>query len=134
MIVVDTGPIVALLDRRDSFHDWAREAFARLTPPHATCEPVLAEACHLLGAKGADAVMALGERGFLVATFALAAEWRPVRSLMKRYGNVPMSLADACLVRMSELDSGSRIMTLDGDFRIYRRHGRHVVPTLSPSE
>lgn len=132
MILVDTGPIVALLDRRDSFHVWARDAFARLTPPHATCEAVLAEACYLLGPKSADAVMALGERGFLSSTFSLGVELRAVRALMRRYADVPMSLADACVVRMSELDTASRVMTLDADFRVYRRHGRQVIPVLCP--
>lgn len=132
MIIVDTRPIVALLDRRDSFHVWARDAFARLRPPHATCEPVLAEACHLLGPAAADAVMELGERGFLICPFSLATEWPRLRALMKRYANVPMSLADACLVRMSELDASAKVMTLDGDFRMYRRHGRQIVPILGP--
>ncbi len=132
MIIADTGPIVALLNRRDTFHVWARDLFARSKPPHATCDAVLTEACHLLGPSGADAVMALGERGFLVATFRIESEWRAVRALMKRYVNVPMSFADACLVRMSELDPTARIATLDGDFRIYRRNGRQVIATLMP--
>jgi uncharacterized protein len=90
------------------------------------------EACHLLRHDGYNLVVELGERGFFATPFVLGAEWRYVRALLKRYADVPMSLADACLVRMSELDPSGRIMTLDSDFRVYRRNGRQVIPTITP--
>lgn len=51
---------------------------------------------------------------------------------MRRYADVPMSLADACLVRMSELSDDASVLTLDSDFRIYRRLGRQAIPLLTP--
>ncbi len=66
-------------------------------------------------------------------TFALQDQWPSVRSLMRRYADVPMSLADACLVRMCEMDPAVRVMTLDSDFTVYRRNARQVIPTIMPS-
>ena len=74
------------------------------------------------------------ERGVLRLAFDLSDNVRQVRALMKRYGNVPMSLADTCLARMSELVTGSTVLTLDGDFRIYRRHRRQKIPLLMPTK
>src|SRR5260370_35527396 len=77
--------------------------------------------------------MELGQRGFLSVSFALESQWASGRLLMRRYANVPMSLADACLVRMSEMDPAARVMTLDADFIVYRRNSRQVVPTIMPT-
>jgi predicted nucleic acid-binding protein len=132
VIVVDAGPIVALLNRRDSGHAWARDVFESHRGPFVTCEAVVAEACHLLRRHGGDEVMQLGERGFLSVAFALESQWPSVRALMRRYADVPMSLADACLVRMTEIDPAARVMTMDSDFRVYRRDNRQVIPTIMP--
>lgn len=59
---------------------------------------------------------------YVIIDFRLGAEVNRIRELMKRYRNVPMSLADACLVRMNELIPGSTILTLDSDFQIYRKN------------
>lgn len=132
--MVDTGPIVALLDARDSYHSWARDTFADIEPPLATCDAVLAEACFLVRRLpgGPVRVLDLVHRGVLELTFHLHNELQPVSRLMQRYASVPMSLADACLVRMSELEPAVTILTLDTDFRVYRRNRRHIVPTLVP--
>jgi predicted nucleic acid-binding protein len=130
--IVDTGPLVALLNRRDSFHPWARETLGRVGGPLSTCEAVIAESCHLMGRHGAQLVLELGVIGFVTTPFALNAEWPTVQRLMRRYADVPMSFADACLVRMSELAHAATVVTLDSDFSIYRRHGRQVIPVLSP--
>jgi len=74
------------------------------------------------------------ERQVLRLNFDLGENFGQVSSLMKRYANVPMSLADACLVRMSELTTDSTVFTLDGDFRIYRRHGRQKIALLMPAK
>jgi uncharacterized protein len=131
---VDTGPLVALLNARDEHHVWARDAFDGVAPPLLTCEAVLSEACHLLREVrgGPKAVLELVARGAVAPVFRLDAEARAVDRLMTRYASVPMSLADACLVRMTELDDDLRIVTLDRDFRVYRRHGRQAVPILMP--
>ncbi len=132
--IVDTGPIVALLNSRDHYHAWARELFESIDPPLATCEPVISEACFLVrGMKGgAQAVFGLLDRGVLDLSFRLEPHLTAVEVLMTRYSSVPMSLADACLVKMSELDPKSIVLTLDSDFRVYRRNGRQVVPLAIP--
>jgi predicted nucleic acid-binding protein len=132
--IVDTGPIVALLSESDRWHGWAKEQFAVLRAPLATCESVLAEASYLLGSgrRTIEGLFGLLERSVLKVEFRLAAEHRALRALMRRYANVPMSLADACLVRMSELSDDARVLTLDGDFRIYRRLGRQTIPLILP--
>jgi predicted nucleic acid-binding protein len=134
-VAIDAGPLVALLNTRDAHHQWTRELFGEIQPPFVTCEAVLSEACFLVSRlRGdADAVMAFVERGIVQPSFRLADELAYVRKLMSRYASVPMSLADACLVRMTELDAGLTVMTLDADFRIYRRNGRQVVPLMTPS-
>jgi predicted nucleic acid-binding protein len=135
-IVVDTGPLVAILNRRDKHHAWAREHFARLSPPLLTCEGVLSEASYLLGhgSSGGAAVVTLVERGVLRVEFRCQDEAPRVRGLMERYASVPMAFADACLVRMAELHHDATVWTVDSDFRIYRKNGRQRIPTLSPPD
>jgi uncharacterized protein len=132
--IVDTGPLVAFLNRQDQHHAWAQAQMEVLDPPLLTCEAVLAEACHLLrrAPGGTDALLEMLAREVLQVPFRLDLELDRVRKLMKRYGDRPMALADACLVRMSEMSAGGRVLTLDRDFRVYRRFGRQAIPTLSP--
>ena len=132
-VLVDAGFLVALLNRRDSHHPWAAAQAPRLAPPWRTCEAVLSEALHLLGVRGAPALIALLRRRALVIAFDLASHLNPVLTLVQKYANVPMSLADACLVRMTETLPDSVLLTTDTDFRIYRRHSRQVVPCVMPS-
>lgn len=134
VVLLDTGPLVAFLNRTDRHHEWATAQWERLRPPLLTCEAVLAEACFLFRAHpgGGQAVLQLLDRGVLQVAFDLEDEAESVATLLGRYGNVPMSLADACLVRMAERHSKSRVLTVDGDFRIYRKHRRQVIPTTMP--
>ena len=133
-VVVDAGPIVAWLNRSDVHHAWARDQFARLRPPLVTCEPVLTEAAFLLDYARGDPGMAarLVARGVLQVAPVLAEHSEAIAQLMRRYRDVPMSLADACLVRLSEIVPDATVFTLDTDFRIYRRRGRAVIPVLMP--
>lgn len=133
-VVVDTGPLVALLNSRDGYHAWARDRFAEIAPPLRTCEAVLSETCFLLGKTtgGTEAVLSLLEREVVTLGFTLADEIRPVGQLMRRYASVPMSLADACLVRMTELDERATLLTVDADFGTYRRNGRQRIPLITP--
>lgn len=131
-VVVDSAFLVALLTSRDRHHRWADAATDRFPPPWVTCEAVLAEAFYLLGPLGRPALAALLARGALVSVFSLDKHLQRVLGLMDRYADVPMSFADACLVRMSETLAEPLILTLDADFGIYRRHGRQVVPFVSP--
>ncbi len=133
-VLLDAGPLVALVNSDDQWHEWARSQFAEIEPPLLTCESVLSEACFLARrANGAvDHVLALKERGVIRLDFALKEHFDEVAALMRRYAKVPMSLADAYLVRMSELIVGTVVLTLDRDFRIYRRHHRQKIPLRMP--
>lgn len=133
-VVVDTGPLVALLNSRDSHHEWARKTLDVVEPPLRTCEAVISEACFIVRRLrgGPDAVLELLARGIVQIGFRLDAELAAVTKLMTRYAAMPMSLADACLVRMTELDRRATILTIDSDFRIYRRNGRQTVPVILP--
>lgn len=133
-VIVDTGPIVAFLNKRDSYHNWARELFDRIEPPVYSCESVISEASFLLRSikGGSDAVAEMMTRNLIVIDFSLSTEIHAVRKLMSKYSNIPMSLADACLVRMAELEKYSQVVTLDQDFNVYRRLGRQIVPVVMP--
>lgn len=133
-VIVDTGPLVALLNAGDTYHRWAVQTLSPLEPPLLTCEAVLSEACFVLRRQpgGPSAVLELLARGVLAPTFRLADEAAAVHKLLIRYASVPMSLADACLVRMAALVPDSVVVTLDSDFTVYRRNGRQVVPVVMP--
>ena len=133
-ILADAGPLVAFLNHRDSQHDWAAKMLRHLPPRLVTCEAVLSEAFHLLEntSQGCPKLLELLERGVVVSQFNLAEELPAVSGLMRRYADVPMSLADACLVRMAELSEDAAVFTTDGDFRHYRRHRRAAIPLLFP--
>ena len=135
-VLLDTGPLVSFINRRERHHEWVAARFGELAPPLETCESVLSEACFLLRRfpGGTEAVMALVERGVVSPSFRLVEEQARVGRLLKRYHETPMSLADACLVRMSELIPDSAVMTLDADFKIYRRHGREAIPVIAPAQ
>lgn len=133
--IVDTGPLVAFLDADEEHHAWAVETFRTLRAPLLTCEPVLAETMHLVRRSPAaqDLVFEWVARGAIVLAFDLADECAAVRRLMRKYRDVPMSLADACVVRMSETIGGHLVCTLDEDFRVYRRDGDTPIPLRAPS-
>jgi uncharacterized protein len=131
-VLVDAGFVIALLSRRDRHHTWAVAQAPGLPPPWKTCDAVLSETFHLLGSRGRPALSALLRRGAVVPAFPLADELNRVLGLMQKYADIPMSLADACLVRMSETLAEPIILTTDADFRVYRRHGRQVVPCMTP--
>ncbi len=136
MIIADTGPLVAYLDRSDQHHAWAKEVMATLTEPLLTCDAVLAEVTFLLqrGGIAAGLPMRMIERGLLVSEFSIASEAASLRSLLERYHDVPMSLADACVVRISELHHDVKVWTTDSDFTIYRRNRRSIIPLIMPVE
>ena len=131
-VLVDAGFVVALLSRRDNHHRWAIAKAPQHQPPWSTCGAALSEAFDLLGVRGVPALSALLRRRALRVAFALAHDLEPVLKLMHKYADIPMSVADACLVRMTETLPDPVILTTDADFRIYRRHSRHVVPCLTP--
>ena len=132
--LLDTGPLVSFLAPGLKRHAWAVEQWKMLQPPLLTCEAVLTEAAFLLKRerKGSDAIFALLERGVIEVRIGVQEQQNDLRSLLHRYRDRPMSLADACLVRLSELNPDSKVFTLDSDFRIYRKFGNKVIPVLMP--
>jgi len=132
-VLADAGFVVALLSSRDNHHEWAMMQASEYPPPWSTCEAVLSEAFHLLGERGATNLGALLRRRALLVTFELAENVEPVVRLIEKYANIPMGLADACLVRMTETLADPIVLTTDEDFRLYRRHSRQVVPCVTPA-
>jgi uncharacterized protein len=131
-VLVDAGFLVALLSRRDAHQRWAAAQASQFPPPWSTCEAVLSEAFHLLGSRGVPPLSALLRRRAVVVAFDLAGHLDPVLKLVQKYADVPMSLADACLVRMTETFAEPMVLATDNDFRVYRRHSRHVIPCVLP--
>ncbi|MBI2318022.1 MAG: PIN domain-containing protein [Betaproteobacteria bacterium] len=134
LVIADTGPLVAALRSRDRHHAWTRAQLAAISAPLATCEAVLSESFYLLQRVpgGREGLAALVERGVVEIRFDFQDEREATLRLIRRYSDTPMSFADACLVRMSELHRSARIFTLDQDFAVYRRNGRERIPLLAP--
>jgi predicted nucleic acid-binding protein len=132
--LVDTGPLVALLVGDDSQHTWAVDQSRESPPIVLICDAVLSEVLFLLKRENhdTDSLFALMEAGFVRSAFDLQHEYRPVRDLMRRYRGQPMSLADACLVRMAETHHDTVVWTLDRDFRIYRKNRRQTLSLVTP--
>jgi predicted nucleic acid-binding protein len=122
-ILLDTGPLVALLSRNDTNHARARSLFAECAPPFRCCEAVIAEACFLMRkvhAEGPTEVVALGRRGVYDVALAAGEHWSNIGALLKKYSSRPISFADACLIRCAEIHQEPRILTFDADFSVYR--------------
>ena len=132
-ILLDTGPLVAMLNKRDAYHAWSIDQAATLAPPFFTCEAVLAEAHHLLGGitQGNHRLIELLETGRVELTPTVARHLDRIGQLMRRYSSVPMAFADACLVCMAA-QKESTIFTLDSDFRIYRKKQKDALRLLIP--
>jgi uncharacterized protein len=133
--IVDTGPLVAFLDRSERHHAWVAGRVDELDGPLLLCEPVLTEAMYLLGRypNAQDALFGLLENGALLIAFAVDEHVLALRKLHRKYSDTPMSLADACIVRMAELYDRHSVMTLDSDFSVYRKKGNVPLSLISPS-
>jgi predicted nucleic acid-binding protein len=133
-IIVDTGPLVAVLNQGDEFHQWACGIFANLTPPLCTCEAVLSEVQFLLDARGGDplTVLEMVRKGVLIIDFKAEFEIERLIEMQRSYRNLPMDFADACLVRMAEIREAARILTTDSHFRIFRREKRRILSLIAP--
>ena len=122
-VLLDTGPLVALLHRTDVNHERAKALMANCEAPLRTCEAVLAEASHLLSkatSVGPAGVLALGRRGVFEIAIRVDEQWLPIENALRKYRDVPASLADACLIRCAELHQEPRIVTFDSHFQVYR--------------
>jgi uncharacterized protein len=135
LAIVDTGPLVAFFDRAEQHHRWIVERVEELEAPLLVCEPVLAEAMYLLGrySKAQDGLFDLLQNGALHIAFRIAEHIDALQELLRKYRETPMSLADACIVRMAEIHEQHAVLTLDSDFYVYRKHGRTPLTLVHPT-
>jgi uncharacterized protein len=135
-IIIDTGALVAFFNKSDYYHKWAISQFSILKPPFYTCEAVISETCFLLKnyKNGATNIFKLIDRELIKIPFILKSEINTIDNLMDKYRNIPMSLADGCLVRMAEQITDSVILTIDSDFKIYRKNKRKIIPVIMPND
>lgn len=129
--ILDAGPLIALINRQDAHHRWACDILERLGPPFYSCPEAMAEAAALTRRPAAIVEMIQAEE--IILRFNLSEQTAGVLSLLKKYADREMDLADACIVRMTELMRDSQVITLDrSDFTVYRRNGRDVIPVITP--
>jgi len=133
-IILDTGVLIAFLMPKDKFHQWAVTQLSETSCPILTSEAVITEACFLAKRvyQGQKKILQLIKQGYIQIPFSLNQEIEAIEILMEIYQSVPMSLADASLVRMSEIYPHSFILTLDSDFRIYRQNRYQIIPVITP--
>jgi predicted nucleic acid-binding protein len=133
--IVDTGPLVAFFDRAERHHRWVAERIEELEAPLLVCEPVLTEAIYLLAryTRAQDALFELLQNGALSVAFRIEEHVGALRKLLQKYRDTPMSLADACVVRMAEIHQRHAVLTLDSDFAIYRKNGRVPLTLIHPA-
>jgi predicted nucleic acid-binding protein len=128
--ILDAGPLIAALNRQDKHHRWACEILERLGPPFYSCPEAMAEAAAMTGQPAAIVEMIQSEE--IILAFDLSEQAAGVLSLLKKYADRDMDLADACIVRMTELIRDCRVVTLDrADFAVYRRNGRDLIPVIA---
>jgi predicted nucleic acid-binding protein len=129
--ILDAGPLIASLNRQDQHHRWAVQTLEHLGPPFFSCAEAVAEAAALTGQPAALVEMIAAKE--IVLAFDLSEQTAAVLALLKKYGDVHMDLADACIVRMTELIRDCRVITVDRkDFSVYRRSGRDLIPMVAP--
>jgi uncharacterized protein len=122
-VLLDTGPLVALLSKNDAHHERAVRLFDECAPPLRSCEAVIAEACFLMRTvhpAGPAEVVALGRRGVYDIGISIDEQWADIEALLKKYADRRTSVADACLIRCAEIHDEARILTFDDDFAVYR--------------
>ncbi len=134
MILIDAGPLVAIVDRADQHHAECTAALQYVDEPLATLWPPLTEAMYNLSdlPKAQEALWELLDRGLLQLLPLDSSDAPRMRELMRKYANRPMDLADAALIRVAEREGIRKIFTVDRrNFAVYRLHGR-VRPYLIP--
>jgi predicted nucleic acid-binding protein len=121
-VLLDTGVIVALLDRSERNHLRCVEAIEDLTQPLVTCEAVIAESCYLLRdvAGASEAILENVEKGIFQIPFSIVRSASSVRRIVRKYKDRQIDFADACLIILAEEIGTGEILTLDGDFQFYR--------------
>ena len=128
--IADTGFLVALLEIHDAHHAWAIEVAKRVVWPALTCESVLSEtAFHV---RSSEVPLQMLRDGTLSVPFEFSRHTEHLHDLATRYADRKPDLADLCLIRMSELYPNHMVITVDADFRVYRRNKREAIPLLTP--
>jgi predicted nucleic acid-binding protein len=130
--IVEASFLVALWRKNDQNHAWAVHQARLHPPPWITCESVLSEADHLLAPDGCATLRLACRRGALRIVSLDGDAFLPVLDLLDKYADVPMSIADACLVRLTEILPNPLLLTTDSDFKIYRRLGKRAITTRMP--
>ena len=129
--IADSGLLIGLLDQRDAYHTWAKGLIEDESPPWLVCEPVLFEVAFSLGTP--EPVLQMLKVCDLEIAFNLDDNIAEVLALAKKYRDQEMDLADACVVRMSELFEDCTVYTVDRtDFSVYRRYSRRAIPCTFP--
>jgi predicted nucleic acid-binding protein len=134
-IIIDTGVIVALSDRRDHYHRWCKKQSGHLSYPFYTCEAVLSESFHLLEPVGNGTQTLLGflKKELIQVSFSYPDQSEHIHRIISKYDDLPAGFADACLVCMHDVARNSRIFTLDNDFTIYRNQSGNPLSLISPN-
>jgi predicted nucleic acid-binding protein len=133
-VIVDAGPLVAALAPRDQAHQWVTAHLKELPYPFLVCEPVLVEAAYLLRRYpgSTDRILSLVASGFLRLVYPMESDVDALRALIRKYADQPMSLADACVVRMAEVFDDHAVFTLDTDFAVYRTSRNQPIRLIAP--
>ncbi len=128
--IADTGFLVALLEVHDQHHAWAIQLAEDITWPALTCESVLSETAFQV--RSSKLPLEMLQNGMLRLAFDLADDLEHLHDLATRYADRKPDLADLCLIRLSELYPRHTVITVDQDFRVYRRNKREAIPLLTP--
>ena len=125
-VLVDAGALIALLDRSDATHAASVSALRDLSDPLLTVMPAVTEAMHLLSGvpRAQDAIFDMIDDDVVVVAEIGTADLRRMKTLMRKYRDLPMDFADAALVRVAERERLTRILTFDGHFKVYALPGR----------
>jgi predicted nucleic acid-binding protein len=132
-VIFDTGPLVAWLCPRDQHHQWALRAFPGIRVAGIVCEAVLTEVCHLAAKEGVPRAKVLDfVQDGDIHVVSLSAELHTIRELLERYADTPMDFADACIVRLAQLNEGAAVCTTDTDFLVFRKHDAMPITIIAP--
>lgn len=133
-ILIDTGPIVAFLNKNDQYHSFVKKNMSLLRAPFYSCEAVITESFFLMSRipTGVDKLIELLEMQYILIQPVYSENQSSVHHLIQSYSNIPMSMADACLVQMMDQKKDSSIFTLDSDFQIYRSLKGERLQVIAP--
>lgn len=129
--IADTGFLVALANRRDRHHGWAKNLLSSLEPPLLTCDAVLSETAFHLGSS--QLALSMVREGLVEVDWDFAREWRALEKLADQFADQDPDLADICVIRLSELHPERTVLTVDArHFRVFRRNTRERIPSVFP--